>query len=401
MNDEIIIESNDSGFFSNCNIILTRIIQYFNNYGILPNKLITNNAFTIYQTYHREDIYNLIFCPSITTDIKIYKQIKFNNENFENQFSDYKLLNLKDIYPFIHKYFTLNDIIKENSISLLNNYDINVNEVCGIFYRGNDKVKETCKPPYNEFILKAKEIKEKNNNIKFLLQTDEFEFFIHFMKAFPDTKYFKEVPPIKTTNSTNISKLLYTENKRKHIINFVSIIYIFSKLPYLITTSGNCELFIIFYRNHTNNLFQYLKKNKYIHGNINPEYDENNKLYNLNTKINIINYSKRIIYIVDKMNNIMTKNSNNEFYIWPSSIHSIILFMFGLNYQLLTGILDNSPNKIGKYLYAYNLKCYSFQEIYTNKNNKNTCIFIGGAGNYMNEIKLNNENIQIYKITDF
>ena len=58
------------------------------------------------------------------------------------------------------------------------------------------------------------------------------------------------------------------------MINFISIICIFSKLKYLITTSGNCELFITLYRNNTTNLFQYLNKNKYIHGCLNKEYDE-------------------------------------------------------------------------------------------------------------------------------
>ena len=61
-----------------------------------------------------------------------------------------------------------------------------------------------------------------------------------------------------------------------HIVNFVSIIYLFSKLKYLITTSGNCEFFIILYRNNAENVNQYLKKNKYIHGVLNKEYDENN-----------------------------------------------------------------------------------------------------------------------------
>lgn len=64
------------------------------------------------------------------------------------------------------------------------------------------------------------------------------------------------------------------DNKKEHIINFVSIIYIFSKLKYLITTSGNCEIFIILFRNNNLNLIQYLNKNKYIHGDLNKDYDE-------------------------------------------------------------------------------------------------------------------------------
>lgn len=271
---KVIIESNYSGFFSNCNIILSRIIDFFNSYKELPNELITKDSFTIYKT-NNEDIYKLIF--STNTDIIKYdKEIKFNDENFENQFSDYKLLKLNDVYPFFNKYFMLNNNVLENANLLLNKYNINTeNEICGVFYRGNDKVKETQKPSYSEFIIKAKELRLKNNNIKFIIQTDELEFLNTFIKEFPDSIFFNEIPVIKSTHDTNVSRLLI-DNKTSHVINFVSIIYIFSKLKYLITTSGNCEIFIVFYRNNTNNLFQYLKKNKYIHGSLNKVFDENN-----------------------------------------------------------------------------------------------------------------------------
>jgi len=274
----VTIESNYSGFFSNCNMILTRIITFFNNNKKLPDQVITRDAFTIYKTNEDENIYNLVFSNNSRFFVEPYeKEIKFNDEGFENQFSDYKLIKLKDINPFFEKYFHLNEIIIRNVNLLLNKYNINIeDDICGIFYRGNDKIKETQKPPYNEFISKAKELREKNNNIKFIIQTDELEFLNTFMKEFPNSIFFNELSVINSSNETNVSRILNDNTKINHVINFVSIIYIFSKLKYLITTSGNCELFIILYRDNTNNLFQYLKKNKYIHGNLNQEYDENN-----------------------------------------------------------------------------------------------------------------------------
>jgi len=271
------IENNSGGFFSNCNIMLSRIITYFNSYKKLPIEVITKNLFSIYKLNQEEDIYKLIFYTD-ATDIEYKKEIKFNNEDYENQFSDYKLLNLNDTQPFFQKYFNLTPIILDNVDLLLNKYNIDLNDnICGVFYRGNDKVKETQKPEYNEFILKAKELLEKNNNLKFIVQTDEQEFLQAFLQEFPDAIFFHEVPAISSTNHTNVSRILKNEFKLNHVIDFVSIIYIFSKLKYLITTSGNCEIFITFYRNGSNNLFQYLNKNKYIHGSLNKEYIENNQ----------------------------------------------------------------------------------------------------------------------------
>jgi hypothetical protein len=41
--DTLIVGVNAGGFFSNCNILLSNIIIYFNNYQKLPLKITTNN----------------------------------------------------------------------------------------------------------------------------------------------------------------------------------------------------------------------------------------------------------------------------------------------------------------------------------------------------------------------
>jgi hypothetical protein len=277
MNKNIInIGCNDGGFFSNCNVILMTIIKYFNDNKRLPYEIITSDMFRIYKSYDSQNIYDLFFYVN-NDEITYKKNIVFNDELYENQFSDYKLLKLMDVLPFFNKYFCPRQFIYDNISKLLDKYEINIDDdLCGVFYRGNDKVKETQKPPYDEVILKAKKLKEKNSNIKFIVQTDEREFLNYFLEYFPDTIYFTEVDSMYSNISTNVSRLIPNNEKINHITNFLSIIIIFSKLKYLITTSGNCEIFIVFFRNNTNNLFQYLKKNKYIHGTINKEYDENN-----------------------------------------------------------------------------------------------------------------------------
>ena len=81
------------------------------------------------------------------------------------------------------------------------------------------------------------------------------------------------------------------------------------------------------------------------------------------------------------------------------SIHSIPLFTFGLDYKKLSGVLDNSPNKIGKYIYGYNLLCSSFNDL-LKSTEENICVFISGAGNYIKELDLTNTNIEIIFINE-
>ena len=122
-------------------------------------------------------------------------------------------------------------------------------------------------------------------------------------------------------------------------------------------------------------------------------------LFNINTKINTINFINQIKNITTKINEYINNNKEQEFYIWPCSVHSCTLFLFGLEYKKLKGILDNSPNKIGKYIDGYNLYCSSFNEIIEMKND-NITIIISGANAYVSELKLNN-NINIKFIEDF
>lgn len=133
------------------------------------------------------------------------------------------------------------------------------------------------------------------------------------------------------------------------------------------------------------------------------------RIENFSDEINnsyIINYSMRndlaiffnkIINNVNYINSLLETDNKTKFYIWPSAFYSISLITMGLNYKKLSGILDNSPNKIGKYVYGYNLLCYSFNEI-IKSNNENICIILSCNSNYMNELNFDNSNIKIIKL---
>ena len=100
-------------------------------------------------------------------------------------------------------------------------------------------------------------------------------------------------------------------------------------------------------------------------------------------------YTERINTRVKEINSIIS-NKELTYYLWPASMHTIPLFIFGLDYLSIKGFVDNSPNKIGKYFYGYNLKCFDFNDIVTNPitNIENTCLLLGGAENYRRELIL-------------
>lgn len=111
-------------------------------------------------------------------------------------------------------------------------------------------------------------------------------------------------------------------------------------------------------------------------------------------------YFNQIHTVVNNINTFIDSNPNKKIFIWPMSIHSVPLFTNGLKYEKLEGILDNSPNKIGKYLYGYNLLCSSFNEL-LNSDSNDFFIIISGAGNYIKELNIENQKSKIRFLEDF
>ena len=120
--------------------------------------------------------------------------------------------------------------------------------------------------------------------------------------------------------------------------------------------------------------------------------------YNLNSDIK--QFFNQILTIVHNINVFLKSNPNKKIFIWPASVHSVTLFTNGLKYEKLEGILDNSPNKIGKYLYGYNLLCSSFNDILHSEKD-DFCIIISGAGSYIKELNIENQEIKIRFLEDF
>lgn len=123
------------------------------------------------------------------------------------------------------------------------------------------------------------------------------------------------------------------------------------------------------------------------------------RLINKNTVKDISNFFRNMQTIVNKLHHIIKETPTKKYYMWPASAHSISLFACGFDTTLLSGLLDNSPNKIGKYLHSYNLYCSSFKEVLENKD-PDSCVIVGGAGNYIKDIIIDNPIIQFIKITD-
>ena len=137
-----------------------------------------------------------------------------------------------------------------------NKYTLDYNNICVLFYRGNDKNYETPICSYYEYFVKANNILEKNPNIKFLIQSDETQFIENFTSIFKNNSicFTDEIRHIPTC----LSSVDFVMKDKNNIFSkyYLAITIIMSRCKYIICGTGNCSLWILLYRGNSNNVLQ-------------------------------------------------------------------------------------------------------------------------------------------------
>lgn len=249
--------THDAGFFSCCSVKLLDIKNYFQKQGKLPLKVDSSESFRKYKI-NRKDItfdffehYNNI---NIDLEYEKYKNIIFQHQ----QFHDYKKIDYNLVTPFIKKYFTPSKNIENIVNNLLLKYNIDVDNCVSLYYRGTDKIRETKIDSFDSYYQKLNEIINKNKNLQILIQTDSAPF-LDYIK--------KRINNIIVINENSVSyknKGIHNEKKKyenyNDMKNLFSTFLIISKCKYFICSSGNCSIWMMYYRQNINNVHQNLNK---------------------------------------------------------------------------------------------------------------------------------------------
>jgi len=254
----VISTHNDSGFFSCCSVKLFNIVNYINNNNNIPTYVDSSQSFEWYKQPDGKDVtYEYFEHYDNLKNITIYNSINYHHEH---QYIDYLKLDYSNIIPLVKKYFSP----AKGIINIINNieqkYSLIYDNICVLFYRGNDKITETDLCKYDEYLVYANLILNTNPNILFLIQSDETEFIEFMIKQFPNNSfYFKdEIRHVKKCVST-VDKLMKNTN-HEFAKYYLAITIIMSKCKYIICGSGNCSIWIMLYRGNNNNVYQNLNR---------------------------------------------------------------------------------------------------------------------------------------------
>ena len=180
-----------------------------------------------------------------------------------NQFKNYSDLDYKCLKPLIKKYFSPSSEINNIIVNIEKKYNLLYENICVLFYRGNDKNRETKKCGYNEYLNYANTLLKENSNLIFFIQSDETQFIEFIRKELPNKSfYFKdEIRHMKKCDSSIDIKLSY----QNYVFSkkYLAITIIMSKCKYIICGSGNCDIWIMLYRGNNKNVIQNLNGNWY------------------------------------------------------------------------------------------------------------------------------------------
>ncbi len=262
------------GFFSCCSVRLCAILSYFNENKQLPQFVDSSESFGWYkhEEKNNSDITYDYFENNTTDEISFFKNI--DHHHWNDQFSNYKKLDYEALHPFIKKYFTPTPEILTIVEFLEDKYNvIDYKNVCALFYRGNDKITETQLCGYGEILEKARTIQTKNPDIIFLIQSDETEFIELMTQEFSNSFYFKdEIRHIRKNDSAQVDVMNLSDKDRNYYFSkyYLAITIVMSKCNTIVCGSGNCSIWIMFYRNNANNVYQYLNGEWFIPNQLKP-----------------------------------------------------------------------------------------------------------------------------------
>lgn len=250
------IEPNpNGGFFSNCSTKLYTIINYLQEYKSLDIEVDSSQLWGMYKYKdfdEDEDITYHFFQPLLDISI-IYK----DNANLTHyQYMDYKTIDYSILHLLVRKYFTPSHPIITLSNNIMQKYNIDLTNSCLVYYRGTDKYKETKLASYADYINKMKEI----TNMKFLLLSDDEDFINKCIKSFHRDKLV-----IFDENTTSTCSDMGAHFIMKNTIdgyiaikNLLALVYCLCKSNKVILCSNNVSMWIMLYREHSNNIIQYL-----------------------------------------------------------------------------------------------------------------------------------------------
>jgi hypothetical protein len=231
-----------TGLTSCLSVRLGEVARFINENNEFPSSICSAEQFKLYSDYEGENVSEKLmgeYIPEVVPYEKDY------NHGWQYGFADE--INLDVLSKFAKIVCPPSELVLRKS----NEYINILEDRTAILYRGNDKAFEIARTPYTAMEEMAKE----SNTDKFLVQTDEEEFYQYFKERFPNTICFEDIPRINKNPDSYV--MPQVGEKVEFAINFFAALIAISKAPKLIINTGNTGHWATILRGYANGIYQW------------------------------------------------------------------------------------------------------------------------------------------------
>jgi hypothetical protein len=254
-NNKDCVVFHNSGFFSCCSVKLHAIVEFQNRYKRYPNVVDSSKQFEWYKKGNtHQDVTFVYFDEADETSL----ELSYVDYHWNYQFRDYSTLDYNRICPIVNKYFSPSKEIRDIMHSIESKYQLDYANLCVLFYRGNDKNRETKICAYDEYVTVANNILNNNPNVKFLIQSDETEFIEQMTSTFPLNSLWFQQEIRHMSKCDDTVDLCQSQHNDVFSKYYLAITMIMAKCKFIVCGSGNCSIWIVLYRGNNHNVFQNL-----------------------------------------------------------------------------------------------------------------------------------------------
>ena len=235
-----IVTTGGGGVTSCLGLRLNGAVRFFEENKKFPDEIDSSQQFYFYRDEENQDISKLIF-GEYAPDNNLYT-------SFETgwQFAIYDQIKLKELSALASNICPMSSLVGNKSYEFQNRLDGRT----AVLYRGNDKCLDIPRSHYQGFVQMALD----SESEKFIVQTDEDDFYDFFKERFPNTICFEELPRIKKDPDAYV--MPEVGKRAEFCINFLAALRAIAQAPKLILNTGNTGLWTMFFRGHSENVWQ-------------------------------------------------------------------------------------------------------------------------------------------------
>lgn len=233
--------AHDAGLTSCLSVRLDEIAKYRINQGRYPDNVDSGSQFQRYVDHAGQNVAAMLLEP--VRSLANGRYIQFHNQQ---QYAWYRELDLAALRQLAQHYCWPSQRVLDQA----NGFMRSMRGRTAVLYRGNDKIREIARAPYQQIF----ELAERSGAQQFWVQTDEADFFDAFRARFPDTERIAELPMIRRDDRACV---LPQAGKAAFAVTFLAALYAIAQAPQIICTTGNTALWPMIFRGHTRGVWQY------------------------------------------------------------------------------------------------------------------------------------------------